>query len=36
MRAIMLLTGSRTERELQRAPRMITDALREHNLLLAG
>jgi isopentenyl diphosphate isomerase/L-lactate dehydrogenase-like FMN-dependent dehydrogenase len=32
----MLLTGSRTVRELQRAPRMITGALREWSELLAG
>jgi isopentenyl-diphosphate delta-isomerase len=36
LRAIMLLTGSRTLRELRAAPRMITGDLREWRSLLAG
>jgi len=36
LRALMLLTGSRTVRELSRAPKMITGALREWRELLAG
>jgi isopentenyl-diphosphate delta-isomerase len=36
LRALMLLTGSRTVRDLSRAPKIITGALREWRELLSG